>query len=416
MHKLVQVGLAVSVVAAPVFLASPAWAWGKSGAGNGTVNVTASGSGSSASLSATIKSIGNGGGSGGGTGGSSGTPGSSTPGSEKITKTYPGPPHGCTAHWYSAGSALGQALGGATLTATCTGNGAAQNLQYYGLPTPTCNVIKGTNYCSIDVTWTPGKNIPPKKSTPALKKNPYSGIPSELLAVFDSLTVPTPKIAGMVPSPTTPGPQGQPPYLYTRLPTQVAVVPSSTPPTLTSSHTTNSTSTVNTTWNAKLNKWNTKQVTTTLTASITATFAGVLWVPEAADVNGSLNIATPSGEIGPTTGVIMCNPDQNNLSYHLNNDLPNPNFCFIDFVQPSNLSGYYVHAYAAYTASGTITENGAKIWSGFLGEKYSAVPASQQVVVAVIESVGCSTQKCKNAGLAPNHQVISPLPEYTPGG
>jgi len=312
-------------------------------------------------------------------------------------------PQGCGAIWATYS-------GENHLIAWCQGGNAAQNINYYSSHKPSCTP---PDTCAVIV---PIKGTPAQNGTPALKKNPYSGIPSELLTVFDNLTVPTPTIAGMRPSPTTPGPQGQPPYLYTRLPTQVAVVPSSVPPTLTSSHTTTSVGTVDTTWNAQLNKWNTKTVTTTLTASITATFAGVLWVPEAADVNGSLNIATPSGETGPTTGVIMCNPNQNNLSYNLNNDLPNPNFCFIDFVQPSNLSGYYVHAYAAYTATGTITENGAKIWSGFLGEKYSAVPASQQVIVAVIESVGCSTQKCKNAGLAPSNQVISPLPEYTPGG
>ncbi len=54
MLKLMRVGLAVSVAAAPILLASPAWA-----AHEGTVTVTTSNTGFSAGLSATLQATGN---------------------------------------------------------------------------------------------------------------------------------------------------------------------------------------------------------------------------------------------------------------------------------------------------------------------------------------------------------------------
>jgi len=220
----------------------------------------------------------------------------------------------------------------------------------------------------------------------------------------------------MYPDPASSEGSGNPPYLYTNYPTQVAVVSSSLPPTLTSSNTTTSVSTVNTTWNSKLNKWNTKKVTTTLTASITAHLVGTLWIPQAAYISyvgdfnaGVLNVATPSGEKqAQFPGSVLCNPNQNQLDPTLNNNFPNNNYCFINFAQPSGHAGYYLHAYGAYQASGTITENGSVVWTGYLGEKYSATPADQQVQVAVIESVGCSTMACIKAGLASEQIQISP--------
>ena len=56
------------------------------------------------------------------------------------------PPSGCSTIWSVANNNLiGQSPGfGSALTATCYGNGAMQNLNYYGIPThPICNVVNG---------------------------------------------------------------------------------------------------------------------------------------------------------------------------------------------------------------------------------------------------------------------------------
>ncbi|MCL5077254.1 MAG: hypothetical protein M1288_03955 [Actinobacteria bacterium] len=83
------------------------------------------------------------------------------------------------------------------------------------------------------------------------------------------------------------------------------------------------------------------------------------------------------------------------------NNWPNPSICEIEFIQPSTKSGFYLRAYGQYSGTGTITENGKTVWSGFLGYRWSNTPASVQVPVAVLEAVNCVTAACANAGLAP---------------
>lgn len=56
------------------------------------------------------------------------------------------PPSGCSTIWSVANNNLrGQSPGfGSALTATCYGNGAEGNFNYYGIPTqPICNVVNG---------------------------------------------------------------------------------------------------------------------------------------------------------------------------------------------------------------------------------------------------------------------------------
>lgn len=346
-------------------------------------------------------------------------PGNGHPGSLPSTTITYTTPSGCTSKWYSGSSAVGQSLHGSTVIATCQGTNAASNLNYYGSFNKhgtTCTVIGSINgvlVCSVVITYSPGTPpIPPPQSPIPTTQ---TGIPTQLLAVFDSLNVPTPKIAGMLPDPTNSDGSGNPPYLYTNLPTQVAVVPSSLPPTLTSSNSTSTVSTVNTTWNPQLNKWNTKQVTTTLTATITATLQGYYWAPEAGTVNGEPNVAVPNGETqGNSPGSVVCPPSQNSLDPTLNNNLPNGNFCFIDFTQPSTKSGYYIRVYGEYAGQGTITENGSPVWSGPLGYRWSNVPASVQAQVASVESVNCATAACVHAGLAPLEYNWVPYGPETP--
>ncbi len=312
------------------------------------------------------------------TAGSPSTP--SAPGTPGI----PGkPPTGCKAIW-------AHYLGVEHLIAWCSGNSAAQNMLFYTTHKPSCRV----GICAAVVPIPGTNNTPGTPGIPPITKSPQSGIPTQLLAVFDSLDVPTPQIAGLIPSPH--------PWTYTLYPTQVSIVPSSLPPTLTSSHTTTSTALVDTTWNAKLNKWNTKKVTTTLTATITAKLTAYYWEPQAGTVNNFPNVTVPNNETpGTTPGSVVCPPSQNSLHMQAHNDWPNPSICEIEFTQPSTKSGFYLRAYGQYSGSGAITENGTVVWSGFLGYRWSDTPASIQVPVAVLEAVDCTTATCVKGGLAP---------------
>ena len=141
-----------------------------------------------------------------------GTPGTPPSNGTPGTPGVPGkPPPGCKGIWakYS---------GIAHLIAWCSGNGASQNIKYFTTHKPSCHV----GICAA-VVPVPGTNgTPGTPGTPPIAKNPYSGIPTALLAVFDSLDVPTPTIAGLIPSPK--------PWTYTLYPTQVSIVPSSLPP------------------------------------------------------------------------------------------------------------------------------------------------------------------------------------------
>ena len=312
------------------------------------------------------------------------TPGTPSTPSTPGTPGVPGkPPPGCKGIWahYS---------GIEHLIAWCSGNGAAQNILFFTTHKPSCHV--GICAAVVPVPGTVGS--PGTPGTPPISKSPYSGIPTALLAVFDSLNVPTPRIAGLIPSPD--------PWTYTLYPTQVSIAPSSLPPTLTSSSTTSQTTQVDTTWNAQKNAWNTKPVTTSLTATITAKLMGYYWEPQAGTVNGYPNVKVPNNETpGNTPGSVVCPPSQNNLNMQLSNNYFNPNYCMVQFIQPSTKSGFYLRAYGQYQGFGQITENGTVVWSGNLGYRWSNVPASVQVPVAVLEAVNCTTATCANAGLAP---------------
>lgn len=319
------------------------------------------------------------------------TPGTPPNSGTPNTPGIPGvPPVGCHAIWakYS---------GEDHLIAWCEGNNAAQNMLYYTTHKPSC--VAGGCAAVVPIPGTTG--TPGTPGLPPIAKNPHSGIPTQLLAVFDSLDVPTPKIAGLIPSTH--------PWTYTLYPTQVSIAPSSLPPTLTSSNTTTSTSSVDTTWNAKLNRWNTKPVSVSLTATITAKLTAYYWMPQAGTINGYSNVKVPNNEIaGNTPGAVECPPSQNSLNMQLHNNYYNPSYCMIEFIQPSTKTGYYLRAYGMYQGQGSITENGKTVWSGYLGYRFSNTPASMQVPVAVLEAVNCTTAACVNAGLAPIQNQFVP--------
>lgn len=409
----------------PLILARPAWAI----TGGQLPSVTTFDTGSSAGIGVTIQAGGS-----SGSGGQNGTPGSppsSAPPSNKTTKTYPAPstpPKGCSASWYGSASALGKALGGATMTATCTGNGAAQSLNYYGTPTPTCTVVKGKNYCSIVITWTPGSSVPGSQGTPAIPPT-TSGLPSQLVQLEDSVTAPAPKIGQIVPNPFDPSA----PYVYTLYPTQVSVAPGSLPPTITKSSTVTASASVSSSCqqlvlNAQgqpvLNAQGQKQYQTTscsktytypVVATVTATLQGYEWIPEAADVNGRLNVAVPQGETaGAQQGSVVCGLQQNSTDMSNNNNIFNPSICTIDFTQPSTKAGFWLKAEGVYNAVGEIryttpwngktTVLGPYVLGTIMGQ-----PATTQVQVAVVEAVQCSTAACYNAGLAQSNENVVPL-------
>jgi hypothetical protein len=143
-------------------------------------------------------------------------------------------------------------------------------------------------------------------------------------------------------------------------------------------------------------------VTTTLTASINAKLVDYYWEPQAGTVNGMPNVKVPNGETqGNTPGSVECSPSQNGLNMQLSNNYYNPNYCMVEFIQPSTKAGFYLRAFGMYEGTGTITENGKVVWSGYLGYRFSDTPASVQVPVAVLEAVNCTTASCANAGLAP---------------
>lgn len=325
-------------------------------------------------------------------------PTTGNPGHHGTTITYKIPKN-CASVW-----STGQ------VSAYCEGSQstASSNLNFWGSPNQTTKCVHVDNYqtgptvsCSRTISFPGVPGIPPKNGLPPIAKSPYSGIPTALLAVFDNLNVPTPKIAGLIPSTN--------PYTYTLYPTQVSITPSSLPPTLTSSHTTTSTTQVDTTWNAQKNAWNTKPVTTSLTATITAHLVEYYWMPQAGTVNGYSNVKVPNNEIaGNTPGAVECPPSQNSLDMQLHNNRYNPQYCMVEFTQPSTKSGFYLRAYGMYSGSGTITENGQTVWSGYLGYRFSNVPASIQVPVAVLEAVNCTTANCVNAGLAPIQDQFVP--------
>lgn len=426
---IIRVGLAMSAAAAPIVLASPAWA-----AHTGTVTVTTSNSGSSAGLSATLESTGG----GSDTTGHTSTPASpptSTPPTGSVAETYASPPKGCSATWYGENSALGKALGGAAVTATCSGNGAMGNLAWYGDPNipsdpPTCTVIKGTNICSLVITWTPGKIIPAHPGHAAIPTS-NTGTPSQLIQLEDSITAPAPQIGTILPDPTDP----KAPYVYTNLPTQVSVVPSSLPPTITKSSIVQATAEISSTCpqlvtNSKgqpvLNAQGQKEYQPTacpktytynVYATVTGTLQGYQWIPEDALVNGMQNVAQPQGEPqGPSLGSVVCGLDQNttNPNVSLVQVEGNPSICTIDFIQPSTASGFWLKAEGEYSVIGQI--HYTTPWNGqttVLGPyqlgSISGQPATMQIPVAFEQSVRCSTAACENAGLAMGHETIQPL-------
>lgn len=326
-------------------------------------------------------------------------------------------PNGCTSAWYNASSALGQALGGATMTATCKGSGAEGNLSYYGTTGHqgnTCTVIGGINgvlVCSVIITYNPGTQpIPPPQSPIPTTQ---SGIPALDLQAFATINIAAPTIGKLAPSPN--------PYTYTNYPTQVSVVPSSLPATKTGTASDSSSQTitfycptvttiVNGTVTTRPPSTCSQTRVTTLTANVTATLQGYYWMPEAGTVNGEPNVTTPpGGDAGQTPGSVICDLNQNSISMQNNNNLADPSICLIDFTQPSPKAGFYLRAFGMYAGVGTITEtvtqDGAIISQTTtgptnLGYKFSA-PASVQVPVAIIESVNCTTAACVQAGLAP---------------